>query len=86
MLKTKTLEMGGIYREDFVEYFLKIGGKSVDQETFKGHHWEVFVGPEIWRTLGSLSIHHVYITFIVEEDQFDDFLAEFHMNFLKAGG
>jgi hypothetical protein len=86
MLKTKTLEMGGIFREDFVEYFLKIGGKTEDRETFKGYYWKVLVGSETWRTLGSLRICHVLITFKVEEDKLDDFLAEFRLNFLRAGG
>lgn len=86
MLKTKTLEMGGIYREDFIKYFLKIGGKTEDQETFKGSYWEVLVGSETWRMLGSLRIHHVLITFNVEEDKFDEFIAEFRFNFLRAGG
>jgi len=86
MLKTKTVEMGGIYREEFVRYFLKIGGKMENQEIFKGPYWNISVGPEIWRMLGSLRIHHVLITFNVEEDKFDQFLAEFRLNFLRAGG
>ncbi len=86
MLKTKTLEMGGIFRKDFVEYFRKIGGKTEDKETFKGCYWEVLVGPEEWSALGSIRIPHVFITLNVEEDRFDEFLAGFRLNFLKAGG
>jgi len=86
MLKTKTLEMGGISREDFIEYFLKIGGKAEDQATFIGHYWKVLVGPEDWNILGPLRIKHVLITFNVEEDKFDEFLQEFRLNFLNAGG
>ncbi|MDV3428975.1 MAG: hypothetical protein LIR50_18445 [Bacillota bacterium] len=86
MIKTKTLEMGGIYRKDFIEYFLKIGGRTEDQVTFKGSYWEVLVGLQTWRMLGSLNIHHVLITFNVEEDKFDEFLAQFRLNFLRAGG
>ncbi|MGE5627718.1 MAG: hypothetical protein ACM3X7_06315 [Solirubrobacterales bacterium] len=86
MLKTKTIEMGGIYRKDFVEYFLKIGGSTEDKKIFKGPYWEVFVGEEAWRMLGSLRIHHVLITFNVEEDKFDEFLAKFRFNFIRAGG
>lgn len=86
MLKTKTLEMGGIYRKDFVEYFLRIGGATEDQVTFTGDYWEVFVGEEIWRMLGSLRIHHVLITFNVDEDKFDEFLGKFRFNFIRAGG
>jgi len=86
MLKTKTLEMGGIYRRDFIKYFSEIGGKTEDQETFKGYYWEVMIGPQTWRMLGSLNIHHVLITFNVEEDKFNEFLAKFRLNFLRAGG
>lgn len=86
MIKTKTLEMGGIFREELVAYFLKIGGRTEDRETFKGNNWEVQVGPEIWRKRGSLSLNHVSVTINVEEDNFDEFLAKFHLNFLKAGG
>lgn len=86
MLKTETLEMGGIYREDFIKYFLKIGGTMDDEETFKGPYWKVQVGSETWKMLGSLRIHHVLITFNVEEDKFDEFLAKFRLNFLRAGG
>ncbi|MEL7654703.1 MAG: hypothetical protein AAGU75_02215 [Bacillota bacterium] len=45
MLVTKTLEMGGISRDDFIEYFHEIGGKTEDQETTKGNDWKVLVGP-----------------------------------------
>lgn len=86
MIKTKTLEMGGIYREAFIEYFLEIGGKTEDQETMQGYYWGVLVGPETWKMLGSIRIPQVLITFNVEEDKFDDFLAKFRSNFLRGGG
>lgn len=86
MLKSKTLQMGGFYRESFVEYFLKIGGITENHKTFKGPYWEALVGPQFWRKLGSLNIQHVIITIKAEDDKFDEFLAEFRLNFLKAGG
>lgn len=86
MIKTKTLEMGGIYREDFIEYFFKIGGNTKDQETFTGDYWEVFIGEQTWQDLGALKINHVLITFNVKEDKFDEFLAKFRFNFIRAGG
>ncbi|MBP1762097.1 MAG: hypothetical protein H6Q64_1639 [Firmicutes bacterium] len=86
MIKSKTLEMNGIYRKDFIEYFLKIGGKTEDQKTFKGCNWEALVGPESKKILGSFKIHQVLITLNVEEDKFDEFLAKFYKNFLRAGG
>lgn len=86
MLKTKTLEMGGIYREDFVKYFLEIGGKTEDEKTFTGPYWEVIVGPQTWAKLGALNIQHASITFNIEEDRFDEFIAEFRLSFLRCGG
>lgn len=86
MLKSKTLDMGGINRTDFTSYFLKIGGKTEDQATFKGSYWEVVVGPEKPAKLGRFNINRVLITFHVEEDTFDDFMAKFNINFLRAGG
>lgn len=86
MLKTTTLDMGGVYRDDFVKYFLHIGGKTEDQQKFKGSFWEVIVGPDAWKRLGSLRMNHVLVTLSAEEEKYDEFLAEFHLNFLKAGG
>ena len=86
MLRTKTLEMGGIYRDDFIKYFLKIGGNVEDQETIKGPFWNIRLGSENWTMVGSLRIQYVFVTFNVEEDKFDEFLAKFRLNFLKAGG
>jgi hypothetical protein len=86
MLKNKTLEMGGIYRKDFVKYFLAIGGKTEDQETFKGSYWEVLVGSETLTMHGSLRIQHIVITINVEEEKFDEFIAKFNLTFIRAGG
>lgn len=86
MLKSKTLDMGGINRTDFISYFLKIGGQTEDQETYKGVYWEVVVGQENPAKLGPFSINRVLITFHVEENMFDEFMARFNMNFLRAGG
>lgn len=86
MFITKTLEMGGTKREEFIKYFLKIGGQAEDQETFKGDYWEAQIGPNDWRTLGSFKICKVLVTLKIEEEKFDEFLAQFRINFLKAGG
>jgi len=86
MLKTKTIKMGEINRKELVEYFLKFGGTTEDEETFKGPYWEVIVGPRTWTTFNVLKIRHVLITFNIQEDKFDDFIAAFHLNFLRCGG
>lgn len=86
MKKTITLEMGGIFRKYLVEYFLAIGGKTEDQEMYAGDYWNVQIGPEVWRSLGSIHLNHVSVTINVEEDKFDEFLAKFRLRFLQAGG
>jgi hypothetical protein len=86
MMKSKTLETNGIYRKDLVAYFLEIGGQTQDQITFKGSYWEALVNPETMKSRGSFKIHQVLITIHVEEDRFDEFLAQFYKAFLRAGG
>ena len=86
MIKTEILNMGEINPKELVEYFLKIGGKSSDNKMFKGPFWEVVVGPETWTKYSSITIQHVLITFKIEEDKFDDFMAAFRLNFLRCGG
>lgn len=85
-MKSITLQMGGISRKYFVKYFLRIGGITEDLATFAGDRWQVQVGPEEWKGLGSIKLNYVFITFNVDEDRFDEFLAAFRLNFLKAGG
>jgi hypothetical protein len=84
-MKSTTLDMGGIARADFIRYFLQIG-ETADQETFTGEYWKAQVGPEIFGMLGIMRIPRVTITISVDEDRFDDFLAEFRLRFLRAGG
>lgn len=86
MLKTKTLRIGEITRKELVDYFLKIGGKTEDEETFKGPYWEVIVGFQEWTKFGSLNIKHILITFNIDENKLDDFIAAFNLNFLRCGG
>lgn len=86
MIKTKTLEIGEIDRKELVEYFLKIGGVTEDEETFKGPYWEAIVGPQTWTRFGVLNIQHVLLTLNIKEDKFDDFIAAFRLNFLRCGG
>jgi len=86
MLKTEKLQMGGIRRREFVEYFLKLADEVQGQETFKGCGWEVQVGQETWSSFSIIKICHVLITFHVEEDLFDKFLYQFQLHFFRAGG
>lgn len=86
MVRTKTLKMGEINRKDIVEYFLKIGGTTEDEETFKGHFWEVTVGPQTSMKFNVLNIRNILVTFKIEEKEFDDFISAFNLSFLRGGG
>jgi hypothetical protein len=80
-----TLEMRGIQREDFIEYFLNIGGQSTAEGVYTGPYWEVQVGPQIPCPLGKLVIPSMKITFSVEEEYYDEILRKFRMNFMRGG-
>lgn len=85
-IKTVQIKIGEINRSELVQYFLKIGGETEDEETIKGPHWEVTVGPQILTRFGALNIRHVLITFKVEDNAFDDFMERFSLNFIRCGG
>ncbi|MEL7647653.1 MAG: hypothetical protein AAGU76_06140 [Sedimentibacter sp.] len=85
-IKNVQMKMGEINRSELVEYFLKIGGETEDEETFKGPHWEVTVGPQILTRFGALNIRHVLISIKAEDNAFDDFMERFNLNFLRCGG
>lgn len=84
--KTKTLEMRGIHQRYFAEYFISIEGKASHQWEFIGPYWEVELEEEQWHTLGALKIPSTKLTFHVEEDHFDEFIATFRLKFLRCGG
>lgn len=86
MLKTETLKLGEIGRKELVDYFLKVGGITEDDEVIKGTYWEVTVGSQTWTKFGSLRIRHILITISVEDKMYDDFIAAFRLNFLRCGG
>ncbi|MFA9423005.1 MAG: hypothetical protein ACERLG_05480 [Sedimentibacter sp.] len=86
MIKTTIQNMGEINPKDLAEYFLKIGGKTEDEKTFKGPYWEIIIGPETWTKYSSLKIQHILITFNIEEDKFESFMDAFNLNFLRCGG
>lgn len=86
MRKEETLEMRGIYRRDFVKYFIELCKESINDSFFEGDNWEVYLSEQTWINIGSLRIQRTYITFKVEEEYFDEFLAAFRLSFLRSGG
>lgn len=85
-IKTISIKFGGIRRNEFIEYFLKIGGTLEDDEKIKGPFWEATVGPHTSAKFKSLSIQNVLVSIAVEDDKFDNFIAAFQLNFLRCGG
>jgi hypothetical protein len=85
-IKTLSIKFGGINRNEFIEYFLKIGGTSENDEKIKGSFWEANVGPHTPAKFKSLKIQNVLVTITAEDDKFDDFIAAFQLNFLRCGG
>lgn len=80
-----TLEMRGIQRREFIEYFLNIGGQSTSEGIYSGDYWDIQIGPEIPCSLGKLVIPSTRITFSVEEDHYDEMLKKFRMSFMRGG-
>lgn len=85
-IKTKTLTFGEINRNEFVEYFLKIGGRTNNDEIYIGPYWEVMISPQTLVKYKSIAIKRVVITFNIFEDRFDEFMDAFNLAFLRCGG
>jgi hypothetical protein len=85
-IKTLSIKYGGIRRNEFIEYFLKIGGTLEDAEKIKGPFWEATVGHPTPAKFKSLNIQNVLVSITAEDDEFDDFIAAFQLNFLRCGG
>lgn len=85
-IKTLSVKFGGINRNEFIDYFLKVGGALEDDEKIKGPFWEATVGPHTMSEYKALKIQNVLVSIAVEEDKFDGFIAAFQLNFLRCGG
>lgn len=86
MIKQEKLNMGGINRRYFVEYFEAQGGTSTDGATFTGKGWEAKVSPETFRNKDILKLPRVEIMICAEEDILVKFVENFRKNFLRGGG
>lgn len=80
-----TLEMRGIQREEFIDYFQNMGGQNTAEGTYTGAYWEVQIGPQFPCRLGKLVIPSIKITFFVEEGYFEEMLKKFRLSFMRGG-
>lgn len=83
---TQTLEMRGLKRQVFVDYFLSQGGILVDWDLIQSPGWEVRLGMEREISLGSITLPVVLVTFEAEKETALIIIHAFRMRFLSAGG
>ncbi|MGB5823798.1 MAG: hypothetical protein WBH44_06955 [Proteocatella sp.] len=86
MIKQEKLNMGGINRRYFVEYFECQGGVTLDGENFIGDGWKVRISPETFRDNEILKLPRVEITLLGEEALLVRFIENLRKNFLRGGG
>jgi len=84
--RQQVIELRGVKREEFMDYFLALGGEDLGNGKIRGISWEVEIGSQEYLCLGTLELPSVRITFRVEEKSFHAFLSAFRMKFLKGGG
>ncbi|AHF05837.1 hypothetical protein [Desulfitobacterium metallireducens] len=83
---TQTLEMRGIKRQLFLDYFLALGGNLTSSEHIQGPNWKIHLGAEQAINLGSIRLPVVHITFEADEEAVLHMVQAFRFRFLSAGG
>lgn len=86
VIYTQTLEMRGLKRQAFVDYFLSQGGILVDWDLIHSPGWKVRLGMEREISLGSIILPVVLVTFEAERETALIMIHNFRMSFLSAGG
>jgi hypothetical protein len=83
---TQTLEMRGLRRQTFIDYFLSQGGIPVDWNLIRGSDWVVRVDAEREINLGSITLPVTHVTFEAEKALALSMINSFRLRFLSAGG
>ncbi|NTW71600.1 MAG: hypothetical protein HGA49_05100 [Eubacteriaceae bacterium] len=96
MKKNQHFKMRGTKREEFISYFIGLGGKAEsnilnevtpDAGMRISHvNWSVLVEEERQGKVGFLIFPDVDLTLEVEEEIFDGFVRDFRLKFITAGG
>ena len=81
-----TLEMRGIPRNYFVEYFNEIVCTQLGNSRYKGIGWEVEIDDEHYCFLGSIKISVTKIFITGEEEHCQNLIVKFNRKFLRVGG
>jgi len=83
---TKTIEMRGIFRKEFVDYFKDLSEHVHNDKIFYGVGWVVEIGDEIPYTFGSITLMDVDITFSASQECLETLITGFRLKFMRAGG
>ncbi len=76
----------GVPRDDIIMYLESIALKRIGDRVYHGVDWEIEVGEEQVRTLGSIKLPQTEVCFCVEEKRLEKIVAAFRLKFLSAGG
>lgn len=85
-IHTQTLEMRGLKRQVFLDYFFSQGCILVDGDLIQSSDWEVRLGTESEISLGPITLPVVQVTFTAERETALNMIHAFRMRFLSAGG
>lgn len=83
---TQTLEMRGLKRQLFLDYFLTLEGSLISPDHIQGPNWEVRLSEEQTINLGPITLPVVYVTFQADEKVVLNMIQAFRFRFLSAGG
>ncbi|OEF95709.1 hypothetical protein [Desulfuribacillus alkaliarsenatis] len=87
----KQIEMRGMSRQELVDFFVEMGGVSVQDsliigEDAEGHKWSVELSEQKQIQLCSLLLPATSLTIKADSNLLNHLLMELRMKFLSAGG
>jgi len=86
----KTFIMRGKERQEFLEYFARLGGISSNgpdgRMLLKGEGWMAEIGPQTVYMLKTIAFPEVEVTIEAEDKVFEGMLKDYRIRFLTAGG
>ena len=72
-------------RQEFIDYFGKTGVKK-SEGVYEGQGWEVEIGDEKNKMIGSICFKTIDLIINVEDTISKEFLDKLLLNFLRGGG
>lgn len=80
------MEMRGMRRQEILDYFIGKHELTCYISTFKGEHWMVEIGDEVFVYIGKLRIPSTIVKFTGEKEFLEKAIYHFRLQFLSAGG